>query len=281
MTILVFGKNGQVATELGMLPGTHCLPRKEADLTNPDACAALILSEKPKGVINAAAYTAVDTAEEEEALASVINGDAPTAMAQACASLNIPFTHISTDYVFAGTGETPQKPSDPVAPQNAYGRSKLKGEQGVVAAGGCYAILRTSWVFSAHGKNFLRTMIKNGAVKETMTVVENEIGGPTPAAAIAAATVSIAEQLTPEKAGIYHLSGKPETSWAGFATEIFEATGQRVKVTGILASEYKRLAERPLNSRLDCSKTREVFAIEQPDWRDSVAEIVAQLKAGT
>ncbi|MCY4180903.1 MAG: dTDP-4-dehydrorhamnose reductase [Litoreibacter sp.] len=281
MTILVFGKTGQVATELGMRQGTQCLGRQEADLTNPEACAELILSERPSAVINAAAYTAVDKAEEEEALATVINGDAPTAMAKACAELDIPFTHISTDYVFAGTGVAPHRPDDPTAPPNAYGRSKLKGEQGVALAGGRYAILRTSWVFSSHGANFLKTMMRLGAERDALNIVADQIGGPTPASAIAAATVSISDQLTRENAGIYHFAGAPDTSWAGFAEAIFEAANQSVQVTGIPTADYPTPAARPLNSQLDCTKTREIFAIEQPDWRVSVAQIVAQLKAGT
>ncbi|MEM7470544.1 MAG: dTDP-4-dehydrorhamnose reductase [Pseudomonadota bacterium] len=281
MTILVFGKTGQVATELGAFAQTHCVGRDIADLSDPESCAAVILAERPSAVINAAAYTAVDKAEEEEALATTINADAPGAMAQACATLNIPFVHISTDYVFDGNGTAPHAPDQPTAPISAYGRSKLKGEQAITNAGGIHAILRTSWVFSAHGTNFLKTMLRLGADRDALSIVNDQIGGPTPASAIAAATVSIAGQLTPDNTGTYHFSGAPDTSWAGFAEAIFAQGGLDVQVTGIPTSQYPTPAKRPLNSRLDCSATFTTFAIERPDWRASVSQIVAQLKAGT
>ena len=151
--ILVFGKTGQVATELLRLSGVMALGRDDVDLLDPDACAAAIRKHAPKAVINAAAYTAVDRAEEEEHLATVINGDAPAAIATACAVLGIPLVHISTDYVFNGTGNTPYLPQDATEPQNAYGRSKLAGEIGIRRSGAIHAILRTSWVVSAHGVN--------------------------------------------------------------------------------------------------------------------------------
>ena len=158
--ILVFGKTGQVATELQRLGDVVALGRDQADLSDPAACSDAIRTHAPRAVINAAAYTAVDRAEEEEALATIINGDAPTAMAQACVELGIPLIHISTDYVFEGTGDTPWQPDDPTAPQNAYGRSKLAGEIGIRNSGAVHAILRTSWVVSAHGANFVKTMLR-------------------------------------------------------------------------------------------------------------------------
>ena len=163
MTILVFGKNGQVATELAALEGVLCLGRDQADLTDPAACAEQIAAHGPEAVINAAAYTAVDKAETEEDLADVINGDAPGAMARACVTLNIPLVNISTDYVFEGGGTDPWQPGDTTGPLGAYGRSKLKGEQAIRAAAGTHAILRTSWVVSAHGANFVKTMLRLGA----------------------------------------------------------------------------------------------------------------------
>jgi dTDP-4-dehydrorhamnose reductase len=161
--ILVFGKTGQVATEIArQAQDAQCVGRDRADLADPEACRDLILDMEPAGIINAAAYTAVDRAEDDEELATRINGDAPAAMAQAAARLGIPLVHISTDYVFDGSGTQPFAPGHATAPLGAYGRSKLLGEQGVSAAGGTTAILRTSWVFSAHGTNFLKTMRRLG-----------------------------------------------------------------------------------------------------------------------
>ena len=158
--ILVFGKTGQVATELQRSGDVLALGRDQADLSDPVACAQRIRALAPRAVINAAAYTAVDKAEEDEELATIINGDAPTAIAQACAEMQIPLVHISSDYVFEGSGGEPWKPGDATAPQNAYGRSKLVGEEGILGSGATHAILRTSWVVSAHGANFVKTMLR-------------------------------------------------------------------------------------------------------------------------
>ena len=268
--ILVFGRTGQVATELQALaPEALFLGRDAADLSDPEVCAAAIEAHAPTAVINTAAYTAVDKAEEEEALATVINGAAPGAMARACAARAIPFVHISTDYVFDGTGTRPWHPQDPVAPQNAYGRSKLAGEQAIAAAGGTHAILRTSWVFSAHGANFVKTMLRLSETRDALNVVEDQIGGPTPADAIAAACLRIASGLAeaPGKAGVYHFSGAPDASWKDFATEIFARAGRQVAVTGIPTTQFPTPASRPLNSRMDCSATQAAFGVPRPDWR--------------
>jgi dTDP-4-dehydrorhamnose reductase len=280
MRLLVFGFTGQVATELRHLaPDARCLGRDEVDLRDPQACATAIRDHAPSAVINAAAYTAVDKAEEEEALARVINGDAPAAMARACAALAIPFVHISTDYVFDGTGTAPWRPSDPVAPQNAYGRTKLAGEDGVRDAGGTHAILRTSWVVSAHGNNFVKTMLRLSENRDALSIVEDQIGGPTPAADIAAACLSIAAQLatSPAKSGTYHFSGAPDTSWKGFAEAIFAKADRKVSVTGIPSSDYPTPAQRPLNSRLDYSDTETVFGIRRPDWFLGLDKILREL----
>jgi dTDP-4-dehydrorhamnose reductase len=279
MTILVFGHSGQVATELRAMAPVTALGRDAADLSDPDACAAAIRAHAPTAVINAAAYTAVDKAETDEALATTVNGTAPGAMAQACADLGIPFVHISTDYVFPGDGEKPWQPDDPTAPLGAYGRSKLKGEKAVRAAGGTHAILRTSWVVSAHGHNFVKTMLRLGAERDKLTIVADQIGGPTPARAIALACLSIAEQLTadPARSGTYHFSGAPDTSWAGFARAIFEVAGLACTVEDIPTSAYPTPARRPLNSRLDCTATKAVFGIERPDWRAGLHDILSDL----
>ncbi|MTI02894.1 dTDP-4-dehydrorhamnose reductase [Roseibium sp. RKSG952] len=279
--LLVFGKTGQVAHELTSLaPDAVFLPRSAVDLSDPEACEAAIRQHTPRAVINAAAYTAVDKAEEEDALAHVINGEAPVAMARAAAALGCPLVHISTDYVFDGQGETPWSPIDPVNPQNAYGRSKLAGEKGIAASGATYAILRTSWVFSGHGNNFLKTMLRLSETRDALSIVDDQIGGPTPARAIAQACLAIAEQLCEDsgKSGIYHFSGAPDVSWKDFASEIFSIAGRTVDVTGIPTADYPTPATRPMNSRMDCSTTEAVFGVPRPDWRDATQTIVGQLR---
>lgn len=277
--ILVFGKTGQVATELQRQADIVALGRDQADLSDPAACAEIIRNSNASVVINAAAYTAVDKAEEEEALATVINGEAPGAMAWACADKGIPFLHISTDYVFAGDGELPWIEEDPVAPQNAYGRSKLEGELAVLEAGGNSAILRTSWVFSAHGNNFVKTMLRLSETRGALSVVDDQIGGPTPADRIARALLTMAEAMQAgQEGGIYHFAGQPETSWAGFAKEIFAQAGKSVEVTGIPSTDYPTPALRPLNSRMDCQKLEADFGIVAPNWQDGVARVLLDLK---
>ena len=278
--ILVFGKTGQVATELQRLSGVMALGREDADLSDPAACAKTIREHAPKAVINAAAYTAVDRAEDEEHLATVINGDAPTAMAIACAALGIPLVHISTDYIFNGTGSTPYRPEDTTDPQNAYGRSKLVGENGIRNSGAVHAILRTSWVVSAHGANFVKTMLELSETRDALNVVADQIGGPTPALDIAKACLQIANQLIqkPSKSGTYHYSGAPDISWAEFASEIFAQAGRTVIVTQIPTAEYPTPAKRPLNSRMDCNSTEQVYGIKRPNWRDGLKEILQDLE---
>jgi len=278
--ILVFGKTGQVATELQRLGDVVALGRDQADLANPAACADAIRTHAPSAVINAAAYTAVDRAEEEEALATLINGDAPTAMAQACAELDIPLIHISTDYVFKGTGDAPWHPNDPTAPQNAYGRSKLAGEIGIRDSGAVHAILRTSWVVSAHGANFVKTMLRLSDMRDALNIVADQIGAPTPARDIAAACLQIAEQLIadPSKSGTYHYSGAPDVSWADFARASFELAGRAVTVTPIPTTDYPTPAKRPLNSRMECGATERAFGIPRPDWREGLNMILQELE---
>lgn len=281
--ILVFGKTGQVARELQQRGTVIALGREEANLSDPQACADAIMHHAPDAVINAAAYTAVDQAEDEEAVATVINGDAPTAIAKACAELGIPFVHISTDYVFEGTGQDPWQPQDQTATQNAYGRSKLAGETGIADSGGTYAILRTSWVVSAHGTNFIKTMLRLSEKHDVLNIVGDQIGGPTPARDIAVACLQIAEQLVqePSKSGIYHFSGTPDVSWADFAREIFEQAGKSATVTPIPTTDYPTPAQRPLNSRMDCTATNRVFGIERPNWVIGLKTILDDLEART
>lgn len=277
--ILVFGQSGQVATELRRQADVVALGRKEADLTDPAACAAAIRAHRPSAVINAAAYTAVDKAEDDEAVAAFVNGAAPTAMARTCAELDVPFVHISTDYVFDGAGEAPFAPDHPTAPLGAYGRTKLAGEEGVIAAGGSSAILRTSWVFSAHGNNFLKTMLRLGAERDKLTIVADQIGGPTPASAIAAACLTIATQLQddPSKSGIYHFSSAPDVSWAYFAREIFKRAALPCVVDDIPSSAFPTPAKRPQNSRMDCASI-ETFGLARPDWAAEIDHILKELE---
>jgi dTDP-4-dehydrorhamnose reductase len=278
--LLVFGQTGQVARELHRLaPDALFLSRAAADLSDPPACAAAILAHRPRAIINAAAWTAVDRAEAEEAAATVINGDAPGAMARAAASLGIPLVQISTDYVFDGTGTRPWTPADPTAPLGAYGRSKLRGEEAVRAAGGPHAILRTSWVFSAHGANFVKTMLRLGTERPTLRVVADQVGGPTPAADIAAACLTIIPRLTadPALSGTYHFSGTPDVSWAGFARDIMATAGLPAEVEDIPTSVYPTAAVRPANSRMDCSTLTAVFGIVRPDWQAGLGTVLADL----
>ena len=281
MRLLVFGETGQVARAIKRLaPDAVLLPRAHADLADPAACARAIRAVRPEAVINAAAWTAVDSAEAHEAEATVINGEAPAAMARQCAGIGIPLVQISSDYVFDGTGNTPFAPDHPTGPINAYGRSKLAGEQGVIAADAPYAILRTSWVFSADGANFVKTMCRLGAQRAVLSVVDDQIGGPTPAEAIAAACLTMAAQLRddPSKSGIYHLAGAPDASWAEFARAIMQAAALPCVITGIPTRNYPTPAPRPLNSRLDCTSLRRVFGIPRPDWHSALGPIVSQIK---
>lgn len=282
MTLLVFGKTGQVATELARLaPDAIFLGRDDADLSNPAACVAAIKRHAPTGVINAAAFTAVDKAEDEEPLATVINGDAPGAMARACAELDIPFVHISTDYVFDGSGQDPWRPDDRTAPIGAYGRSKRAGEDAVRAAGGTHVIMRTSWVFSAHGGNFVKTMLRLGAERDALRIVSDQIGGPTAAADIATTALRALDTIAnkPDLSGTYHFSGAPDTSWAGFAKAIFDEAGLSVAVEEIPTTDYPTPAARPLNSRMDCSSLEAAFGIERPDWRAGLKDVIKELNA--
>jgi dTDP-4-dehydrorhamnose reductase len=280
MRLLVFGKTGQVARELARIaPDAVFLGREEADLMDPAACAAAVMASDADAVINAAAWTAVDKAEAEEAAATVVNGDAPAAMARAAAARGIPFLHVSTDYVFDGAGDQPFTPDDPTGPLGAYGRSKLAGEVGVRAAGGPHLILRTSWVVSAHGANFVKTMLRLGAERESLLVVADQIGGPTPAADIAGALVTAAKALRDGAPGdTHHFSGSPDTSWADFARAIMAEAGLSCRIEDITTAEYPTPARRPLNSRLDCRAFTAAFGIPRPDWRAGLAMIVKELR---
>jgi len=277
--ILVFGKTGQVARELSRAaPDAIFLGRDVADLTDAGTCAEQITSHAPRAVINAAAYTAVDNAESDVETAHLVNATAPAAMAKACADLNIPFVHISTDYVFDGKGETSFSPDHPTAPLGIYGQTKLAGEEAIRDVG-TSVILRTSWVFSAHGDNFVKSMLRFGAERDEMGIVADQIGGPTPAAAIADAVLTIARAHigSDTPGGTHHFAGAPDVSWADFAREIFRQADLSVNVTDIPTSDYPTPATRPLNSRLNCDSLETTYGISRPDWRRSLTQVLQEL----
>ncbi|MBD3763536.1 MAG: dTDP-4-dehydrorhamnose reductase [Rhodobacterales bacterium] len=282
MRALVFGRSGQVATELArLLPEAVFLGRQAADLTDPAACAAAVAAHPADVVINAAAWTAVDRAEAEEDAATLVNAASPAAIAAACAERGTPFLHVSTDYVFDGSGTAPRRPDDPVGPLGAYGRSKLAGEAGVRAAGGPHAILRTSWVFSAHGANFVKTMLRLSETRDTLGVVADQTGGPTPAADIAAALATMARAFAAGQGvtGTFHFAGAPDVTWADFAREILARAGRAVTVNDIPTAAYPTPAQRPANSRLDCSTLTAAYGIARPDWRAGLDAVLAELGA--
>ncbi|WP_299421926.1 dTDP-4-dehydrorhamnose reductase [uncultured Shimia sp.] len=285
MKVLVFGKTGQVARELQALSGAEvqieALSRTEADLQNPPQCAERILSTDADVVINAAAYTAVDQAETEPDIAEIINATAPGAMAKAAAARALPFLHISTDYVFAGAGDTPHEVNDPIGPINEYGRSKLAGEEAVRDAGGQHVILRTSWVFSAHGANFVKSMLRLSESRDALSIVADQHGGPTPAGDIAATLLTMARGLLAGKpSGTYHYAGIPSTTWADFARATFQSANKTVTVTNIPSSGFPTPAKRPLNSRLDCATLLSDFGITPPDWQAGLTRVITQLEQG-
>ena len=286
--MLVFGETGQLARELARLapearktsdlPEARFLGRAQADFTDPASCAAQV--GEAEAVIIAAAHTGVDKAESEEALAETVNATTPGAIARACAEKGIPLVYVSTDYVFDGSGTAPWTPEDATAPLGAYGRTKLKGEQAVAAAAGPHVILRTSWVVSAHGANFVKTMLRLGAEREVLRVVADQVGGPTPAADLAAACLAAVQGLQKgAPSGIHHFAGTPDVSWAGFAREIFAQANLACRVEDITTADYPTPARRPANSRLDCSAFEAVFGVKRPDWRVSLTAILKELGA--
>lgn len=289
MRILVFGTTGQLARELVRRTPPHvaltALGRDRADLADPAACARVVETCAADLVINAAAHTAVDQAESEPALADKVNGTAPGAMAAAAARRRLPFLHVSTDYVFDGSGTRPWREDDPTAPLGAYGRSKLLGERLIAEAGGSAVILRTAWVFSAHGKNFVKTMLRLGADCDTLSVVDDQWGGPTAAADIADALFTIAGAFGQGRGhpGIYHFAGSPTVSWADFAEAIFAVSGlpRKPAITRIPTKAYPTPAQRPANSALDCSRILATYGIKQPDWHKSLSDVINELEAGS
>ena len=281
MSILVFGKNGQVGSALSRLPGVIALDRGQADLCDAGACARIIARTDARAVINAAAYTAVDRAETETDQAHLINAIAPGVLARAAAQRGLPFVHLSTDYVFDGSGSAAWRPGDRPAPLGVYGASKLAGERAVKDAGGRYVILRTSWVFSETGGNFVKTMLRLAAQNTRLNIVCDQRGGPTSARSIAQACLKAVDGLdkNPGLSGVYHFSGAPETSWADFARAIFDQAGVTVQVQDIPSSDYPTPAKRPINSVLNNDDFLNRFDIQRPDWRADLAVVLADLAA--
>ena len=289
--LLVFGATGQLAHEIGELGKATdsfditCLSRQQADLSAPDTLPAVIDAHRPEAVIIAAAYTAVDKAESEEALATTINGEAPGVIARHCTTLGLPLLHVSTDYVFDGSKDGAYVEADPVNPIGAYGRSKLAGEQAIQAACAEHIILRTAWVYSAHGANFVKTMLRLGAERDQLKIVADQHGIPTAAADLAAACLDATRQvLTYNRTdawGIYHYSGAGPTTWFGFADEIFsqaaEYWGRRPAIGPQATEDYPTPAARPKNSVLDCSKIADTFGIVAKPWAQSLQPVIARL----
>lgn len=284
MRILVFGKNGQVASALHDISGDDgefvFLGRNEADLTATGAAKSAISDQKPDIVINAAAYTGVDKAESEPDAAARLNAAAPAEMAVTCTETGSIFIHISTDYVFDGRAEDHLDETAPVRPLNVYGKTKLDGENAVLNACPDAVILRTSWVFSEYGANFVKTMLRLSAERDALSIVSDQIGGPTDAYDIARALIAIAgkKYRGAPGSGVYHFQGAPAVSWAAFAEKIFEIAGVGVAVNKIPTSEYPTPAQRPLNTVLDCARIERDFGVGQPDWRMGLRRVISALK---
>ena len=293
MTVLLFGGNGQVGHELrrslralgdvvvttrsGQLPeGARC---EVADFDCPDSLAELVERVVPAIVVNAAAYTAVDKAEDDVDAAFRTNAEAPGVLARACALRDIPFVHYSTDYVFDGQGSRPYREDDPTAPLGVYGASKLAGEDAIRAAGGRHLILRTAWVYGQHGHNFMKTMLRLGAERDELRVVADQVGTPTPAALIADVTTELLG-LRDAPSGTFHLTPRGETSWHGFAEAILEEALARglipraPKVIPIATSDYPTRARRPGYSRLDIGRLEQVLGRALPEWRTGLRQVL-------
>lgn len=295
MRLLVVGANGQVGhallqslaplgevvatTRSGQLPdGRAC---EGLDLAQADGVDALLERIRPDAVINAAAYTAVDRAEDEPEAAFAANAEGPGRLAQACAVRGIPLVHYSTDYVFDGRGTRPYRDDDATDPLGVYGASKLAGEEAIARSGARHLILRTAWVYGLYGANFLRTMLRVGAERDELRVVADQRGCPTPAWLIADVTAQILRQGI-AASGIRHLVAAGETSWHGFASAIFDEAhargliARKPNVVAITTADYPTRATRPAYSVLDTSRLREEYDLVLPDWRDALVETLSR-----
>ena len=302
MKILVLGAAGQVGSEIDAAltsvseslkvdcPTIINMNRDDCDVGDPSAIEAVIDEHQPDWVINATAYTAVDQAESEPDLAHQINSLAPKILAECCSRMGARLIHISTDYVFSGEGDEPFTEESATQPLGVYGATKLAGEAAIKQALSAHIILRTSWVFGAQGKNFVKTMLKLSASRDEISVVADQFGAPTSARAIAETIASIVFSMSkamPEdnRWGTYHFSGYPFTTWAAFAETVFLQAkdvgliSNAPQVTPITTAEYPTPAARPLNSRLDCSKIAAEFGISPDDWKSSLGIMLESLKA--
>lgn len=293
--ILLTGKNGQVGFELqralAPLGPLVALDRHQCDLGDPAALRRLVADLQPRVIVNPAAYTAVDKAESEPELAQAINGTAPGVLGEAAAAVGALVVHYSTDYVFDGRVTRPYTEADPAAPQSVYGRTKLAGEQALQASGARHLILRTSWVFGAHGGNFAKTMLRLAAERDSLKVVADQYGAPTSAALIADVTAQIVGQYLhddePEDfpLGLYHLAAGGETTWYDYARTVIAAarTAGRPLALGaeallpIATQDYPLPAPRPANSRLDCSRLQQTFGLRLPPWQQGLAHVLQQI----
>lgn len=280
--VAVFGIGGQVGSALTLALGEKAIPigREAVDLSEPLKVSEMLFAVKPAAVINAAAYTAVDKAEQEEDLATAINADSPAIMADYCSTHNIPFLHYSTDYVFNGEGDRPWVENDIPAPLSAYGRSKLAGERKLAEIGGKHLVFRTSWVFDAFHTNFFNTMLRLGREREEIAVVGDQFGAPTYGPHLAGGSLAALERavrLNDFPSGIYHMAAEGLTTWKDFAEAIFEGALESgilkssPTVRAITSEEFGAPAKRPKNSRLSMEKLKWAFGIALPDWRDGLA----------
>jgi len=292
MKLLVLGAAGQVGRELcraAWPTGTliAAVDRAEIEIADRDAVFAAIERERPDIVVNAAAYTAVDRAESEPDAAWAANCTGPANLAAACRETAIPFVHLSTDYVFDGAKIEPYREDDPVNPLGVYGTSKEAGDRAIREALPEHVILRTAWVYSAHGHNFVKTMLRLGAERPVLRVVADQTGSPTSAADVAAAIREIVRQLQAGNAkwGTYNFTGAGAVTWHGFAEAIFELAapwnGPPPRVEAITTAEYPTPARRPANSVLDCARIGDTFRIVPRPWRAALAEVVSELFEGT
>lgn len=291
MKVLVIGSSGQLARSLVEEASNKdmtldAMGRAELDLEHPDIVKRLCAIKKPDVVVNAAAYTAVDRAESEPDRAMAVNADGVEQLASFCEQYSIPLVHISTDYVFDGSNIEPYSEADPVYPLGVYGRSKLEGERRVAKACSRHIILRTAWVFSPFGNNFVKTMLRLARTGNEISVVADQIGNPTYAPHLAQAILSLVYRIIKEPSnseiwGIFHATAAGEASWYDFACEIFrqaEKFGQpAIKIHPISSAQYPTPATRPANSRLDCSKLHQVFGLKLPDWREGTTQCVSAL----
>lgn len=290
MRIVVTGREGQLArsmAERAALTGIEVIlvGRPEIDLANPDSLLAPIKAARPDVIVSAAAYTAVDRAETEEEIAAAINADGAGAVARVAASLGAPLIHISTDYVFDGKKTGPYVETDEPCPVGAYGRTKLGGERQVQTNAADHVILRTSWVYSPFGGNFVKTMLRLAETRDSVSVVADQIGCPTSALDIADAVIKVAQKLVqdpdPGLRGVFHLTGGGRASWADFATAIFKEFqargGKKVDVRPISTAEYPTPALRPANSLLSGDKLAHSYGLRLPDWKQSLSVCMDRL----